>query len=446
MRRAPGRSTSDPSPVGRAGGARAPVVALAILLCTSWLDATSAGGSAPTASLASSSSSTNSNGCGGFEVPTDADLRQVMASRTPGTTYCLPAGSFEVRSTISIEAGDRVIGAGRDATFIDGSGLAPTSVGIFEIEGDAYFEDLEISGAPTPVGGSGVFCGTETAPFKSNCGKAFAIGGASLTVRSVDCHDNGGNCIGGGGSANVTVDGLDCWNNGNAYSMTSDFRYAACIKRAAIYSTPGNTTVTNSYIHDNPWVGIWCDFCKHGFFDIENNRFVHNGQAGVQWEMSGGWTSTDHAVIRNNVFRQNNYREEDVGAGVIISTANDITVESNVFDGNRRASVNVIFTASRNPPQHRSIGVVIRDNTLNADAIVGCGRISVLHRLESLLPAGFGIGLVTLVLVLALILFGVFFRSRPRLLVYGFAGVILVLVLSVLPLLDGPGAACVNNA
>ena len=57
--------------------------------------------------------------------------------------------------------------------------------------------------------------------------------------------------------------------------------------------------------------------------------------------MSGGWTSSDHAVIRNNVFRQNNYREEDVGAGIIISMAKYVTVESNVFDGNRRASVNV---------------------------------------------------------------------------------------------------------
>ena len=79
---------------------------------------------------------------------------------------------------------------------------------------------------------------------------------------------------------------------------------------------------------------------------------------------------------------------------------------------------------------------MIRDNTLHADAIVGCGRISVLHRLESLLAAGFNIRLVTLVLVLAMILFGVFFRSRPRLLVYGFAGLILLLVISVLPLLD----------
>jgi hypothetical protein len=95
--------------------------------------------------------------------------------------------------------------------------------------------------------------------------------------------------------------------------MTPEFLYAACIKRAAVYSTPGNTIVTNSFIHDNPWVGIWCDYCKYGFFDIENNRIVHNVQAGLQWETSGGWTSSDQALITRNVIRD--YRDSDVGAG-----------------------------------------------------------------------------------------------------------------------------------
>jgi hypothetical protein len=78
--------------------------------------------------------------------------------------------------------------------------------------------------------------------------------------------------------------------------MTPEFLHAACIKRAAVYSTPGNTTVTNSHIHDNSWVGIWCDVCKYDFFDIDDNPFPNNGQVGVHWEMSGGWTSSDHAV------------------------------------------------------------------------------------------------------------------------------------------------------
>ena len=194
------------------------------------------------------------------------------------------------------------------------------------------------------------------------------MGGASLTLRTVDCHDNGGSCIGGGGSANVNVDDLNCWNNGSAYSMTPAFRFAACIKRAAVYSGPGNTTVTNSFIHDNPWVGVWCDFCKYGFFHIQGNRFVHNGRAGVQWEMSGGWTPSDHALVKENVFQGNNYLEEEIGADVVISSANDIVVTSNVFTEERRTSIDIVFTTSRNPPQPRGVGVVIEDNMVDSSS------------------------------------------------------------------------------
>jgi hypothetical protein len=439
MRPPTGLWGSGPSRPSRATGAMAIVVALAMLVWAPSLQADSVRLSGPLASSASRLP-TSPDECDGVVVPPETALGAVMASRPAGTTFCLLAGTYEVDSTITTEAGDRVLGAGRNTTFIDGSGLSAATPGIFDITGASYFADLDVFGAPTPPGGTTGACSPN-----ANCGKAFVLGGASLTLHSVDCHDNGGNCIGGGGSANVTVDSLDCWNNGNAYSMTSEFRYAACIKRAAIYSTPGNTTVTNSHVHDNPWVGIWCDFCKYGFFDIEDNRFVHNGKAGIQWEMSGGWTSSDHALIRNNVFRQNNYREEEEGAGVLIGTANDVTVESNVFESNVRASIEIVHTTSRNPPQPRGVGVVIKDNTLHADAIVGCGRASFVERLKPL--PRFVLGLIAFIILLALVLLGLRFRSHPRLLVFGFAGVlvILFLVLSLLPLLNG-SVACVNNA
>ena len=115
-----------PSPHGRAIGTNPIAVALVALLAGPWLGIGSAEGFNH---VSTASSATGSSGCGGISVPNGADLAQVMASEPAGTTYCLQAGSFEVGSTISTDVGDRVIGAGRDATFIDGSGLAPTSVG-----------------------------------------------------------------------------------------------------------------------------------------------------------------------------------------------------------------------------------------------------------------------------------------------------------------------------
>jgi hypothetical protein len=386
--------------------------------------------------------------CDGVVVRRGSDLERVMAREPAGATFCLGAGTFLVSSTIFTDVGDRLIGAGSDATFIDGSGLPETAVGIFGTSDANYFADFDISGAPTPTVESGVFCGTETAPFKSNCGKAFSIVGSSLTIESVNCHDNGGNCIGGGGSANVTVDNLDCWGNGNAYSMNSSFRYAACIKRAAVYEPGGDTTVTNSYIHDNAWVGIWCDYCKYGLFDIENNRIIRNGAAGVQWEMSGGWTEDDRAVIRDNVFRDNNYVEKAAfRGGIAISTANDIIVSGNTFGGNTVAGVNVIYTASRNPPQPDSRGVVIRDTTQGGDALRGCEWVPAPIRSGAML-VGFGraarllLGGGLLLVLIALLVVAMPVRVR-----LGMGLPVLVgLVLLELPLVIHLGVTCTHNA
>jgi len=367
-----------------------------------------------------------------------------MGSHPAGTTYCMEAGTFKIGSPIEMQVGDRVIGSGRDATFIDGTDLPQRAHGMFLTVDGNYFADLDVFGTPTPPADGSTYC----APYQSDCGIAFVTYTGTLTIRSIDCHDNGGNCIGGGGSMSVTVDDLDCWNNGNAYSMTPEFLYAACIKRAAVYSTPGDTTVTDSYIHDNPWIGIWCDFCKYGSFDIENNRIVHNGAAGIQWEMSGGWTSSDHALIENNVIRDNNYREWDVGAGVSVSTANDVIIESNEFEGNRGAGVNILFTSSRNPPQPDSVGVVVRSNTFRGDAIVGCGGAAPVRRLAVVVRSRLGVGLLVLLVLVALLLIGLAFHLRPRLLLAGFAGglVVAFLLLAILPLVRFTGAACIANA
>jgi Right handed beta helix region len=91
--------------------------------------------------------------------------------------------------------------------------------------------------------------------------------------------------------------------------------------------------LTNSSVHDNPWGGLWCDFCTYGLFDVENNRIFHNRSNGMQWEMSGGWTLTDRAIVSGNIFHRNNYRSEPGAGGLTLSTTNDIVVSRNTFGG-----------------------------------------------------------------------------------------------------------------
>jgi hypothetical protein len=139
--------------------------------------------------------------------------------------------------------------------------------------------------------------------------------------------------------------------------------------------------------------------------------------------------------------------KEETGADVVISSANDIVVTSNVFTEERRTSIGIVFTTSRNPPQPRGVGVVIEDNMVDPRAIIGCGAASYAERFASILRSDLTLGLLGVGIILALIL-GLLFRSYPRLLVVGFASVILVsfLVVSTLVLLQGSAALCINNA
>jgi hypothetical protein len=315
----------------------------------------------------SSSSAKSSRRCDGVHVTDGSSLRSTMAAHPAGTTYCLGAGTFRVRSPIVTQRGDRLIGAGRDSTFIDGRRMDRTAEAIFVVEHRSYFARLEISGARTPRAGSGRFCKPEP-----NCGRAFKYSGSRLAIRSVDCHNNGNNCIGGGGPARVVVHRLDCWANGNRYSMTPEFRSAACIKIDYVNEPGNHLKITNSHIHDNRWVGLWCDFCGYGLFDVEDNRIIHNGATGLQWEMSGGWSPTDRAVVTDNVIRRNNYRIVPGAGGLAIETANDIIVSGNRFRRNVNWGVRISYDESRDPPQPDSRGVVVTDNVMRGDAVVGC--------------------------------------------------------------------------
>lgn len=313
--------------------------------------------------------------CTGTNVAPGGGLKAAMDSAPAGTTFCLSSGTYTVGSTISAQNGDRVIGAGRNATLVVAQGMANSSPGIFSISGNVRFEALDVSGAPTPSGGVTGVCNPN-----ANCGKAFTTGGiGTLTLQGVDCHDNGGNCIGGGGTANVVADDLNCFDNGNAYSMTVAFRYAACLKKAAAYPTgkdTGNVTITNSFIHDNPWVGLWCDFCHVGFFQITDSDLIHNGKAGVSYEVSGGETAGDHALVARNTIQDNGWNPNSniAPTGISCNSCAQLVIEDNVFGGN----VNVLHTQNSGRGSWGDIfGVVVRNNDFPNGDVMNCGAVGV---------------------------------------------------------------------
>ena len=140
-------------------------------------------------------------------------------------------------------------------------------------------------------------------------------------------------------------------------------------------STIGSCTMSNWYVHDNYWDGIWCDHCDHVAFVIRDSKLVQNGRSGIDWEVSGDAVEGDHALIKNNKIRNNGWNTDGTAspwAGIIISDSSNIEIVGNTFGGNDEApgsggKLAIHLRGERNPqPMH---DVYIHDNVLNGDWI-----------------------------------------------------------------------------
>lgn len=318
--------------------------------------------------------------CTGVTVAPGPGLGAAVNAAPSGTTFCLQAGTYTVNSRIQAYS-DAFVGAGRTATFIDGSGLSPTGQSRIFVahDGAVFFRDLSIGNAPVPPVGGHCLKEDGTAG-NASCGVAIINNASILTLQNVDCHDNGGACV--TGSNPLTFDNVVCDSNGSPYASTSGFAYGACVKQAAAYGADeGRFTMTGSTISNSWGNGIWCDYCKYASWDIHGNTFTHNGNHAVQWEMSANWLCcVGSAHVYGNTFSGNGWQTGKTGpGGIIISTAAHILVEDNTFDGTNTNAAYVLYSSGRlGADNYRtSQDVVIRNNTLNGDPMTGCSLTGV---------------------------------------------------------------------
>jgi hypothetical protein len=314
--------------------------------------------------------------CRGVDVRPGRDLAKVAAARPAGTTFCLSSGTFELTKTAEWESGDRVIGLDPRKTLIRPSGAGVPLIA-FQVSGESgtiRFSRIDIGGFAASAGADCAQCGTAF--------KAIVSFGGTLAVSRVRCHQNGTVCL-AAQTGNIRAKRLNCFGNGfHAGSlMDPTTRSASCVKMFG-----GSLTLRSSFIHDNPWNGVWCDHCDHTTWVIEDNEFEHNGHTAIQWEISGG-LDTDTALVQNNVIRDNGWQTSAPGsftaAGLSVTGGRNITVEDNRFRRNRFADSSgssalsccravVIYDDDRAPWDPNLQNIVITNNDVNTDTIVGC--------------------------------------------------------------------------
>ena len=319
----------------------------------------------------SPSSSPEPPACSGVAIAAGANIAGIAAQHPAGTTFCLAAGRFTIGETIIAQQGDLFLGAGREATFLEGDGILQhlvTSSG----GADARFQALDISGA---VG---------DAACQPNCGRAFRITG-TVTLVDIRCHHNMNQCAGGGGGGVIMLDS-ECDHNGvPPFTVDPEGpgnpRSAACIKKAS--TGVERVEVRGSHIHHSGWAGIWCDFCEPstvfivgGPAEADRNIIEDNASKGVSYEVSGGYSAADFGLVEGNTIRRNGLLDSrTVSAGITCNSCADLTIRRNVFGGNANGRAVGLVNARRGPWGDLA-NIAILDNQLNGDT-VPCSTVGV---------------------------------------------------------------------
>jgi hypothetical protein len=286
------------------------------------------------------------------------DLSQVAANCPGSTTFTIEDGAYTLSGPVDAESGDVFQGVYSDRTRpkIDANGAENA----FVVGGT---DAVTISGLNVTGTGGGDWC-------EPSCGSAIMGRGTNLHVLNVRLHHNPNQGIGNPGDGfllqNSKID-----HNGS-YSFTIMDRDSGMEpSSSAGVKTLSSGTFRNNKIHDNYWIGIWCDGLVSesqygGPIIATGNEIYDNGKVGIQYEICRGPGSK----IRNNTVTHNGYLNEDVPstrAGIVLQTPQSVEVAYNTIRENHEHGINVTVS-----DRQSVFGVKIHHNYFRNDTLRGC--------------------------------------------------------------------------
>jgi len=293
--------------------------------------------------------------CAGKQVYPSQNLAAVAKGSGAGTTFCIHDGLYKVTESIVAQDGDHFIGLYQDDTrpAIE----TRTAKYVIDIGQEGNVADhvtvknLSVSGA------------VHSNHCEPDCGRGIGGPGNYLYVENVRAHHNENQGIGGTGNG-LRVIGSELDHNGSHDAADNSSRSAAGIKSI------NSMYVYNSYIHDNYWIGVWCDL-SCGTFEVHDSTITANGKIGIHDEISSG-----PALFEGNRIQGNGYSESYDGklqGGIMITSSRHVRTHHNTFVNNAGPGV-LVRQSSRGP---RLRYVTIYDNVMQSDGIKGCGLAGV---------------------------------------------------------------------
>jgi hypothetical protein len=316
------------------------------------------------------------------DVPCGQDLDATVNADSPtiGTRFQLQGPcAYPVDTMVALENGDEI--AGPVGTFIERlpafdpepSVSIVASEGLSHViraQGTVRLEWVKI------VGGTGEYSGgSPVAGTGSGLAMGLAADDSSLYAVHITGSDAAGITNAHGTFDRIELD--DTTQDPNFLGFTGSGLKAIT-----------EVEVRNSYVHDNPGNGLWCDvFCydsanhPNGFW-IHNNLVVNNGRAGIRFERVGDVADAGEALIENNEVHGNSTAAPR--GGISVRDAQNATIQNNRFGAATIAGVayppnssNVAIIASDSGRADRPdlFNIDIIGNVSNGETIKGCEQI-----------------------------------------------------------------------
>jgi hypothetical protein len=318
------------------------------------------------------------------DITPGEDLDAIINNDASGTstTFCVRAGTYQVSAPAILKAGDKLKGQPGTWTYVD-TAKKPTPV--VKLVGSGTDNLLRANGSGISIswvdltGASGTGTGSG----------AIAAGsaGSDFVVEYSRIHDNASLGI---SNMNGTVRDSEFFKNSNAQSSLG-FNGSA-VKGITEFEA------ARVYVHDEQGNGFWCDVgcknsarttmtpkCPTGCFWVHDSVVVNSGRAGIRYE-----NSPNEALFENNEIHANS--SNTTRGGIDIRDSQNATVEFSVFGGAQFRFIdplNKLVTVTYGPnTNNERIGiratdsgrsdrvnlsnVIVRNNTMNNERIIGC--------------------------------------------------------------------------